>query len=164
MICGNALCSTLYREAAGKTAYSAGKKDSKAYAAELFHTEEEENGKKRGKQSVIDDAKAAGKHPSAPQPKTETESRIVVKPDGTRVLIITVRCGQSVRMKSLKLSDKADMENEGKQEGVSGQEEGPSVKEGQGKGQEASSAQGTSVGNTADAIVGEAFVLAGEAV
>lgn len=120
MTCGNTLYSALYREA--HTARKMEKKEPKTYGAELFLTEEEETGKKRGKQSVFDDAKAAGKDSGAPQPKTETESRIVVKPDGTRVLIITVRCGQSVRMKTLKLCDKADMENEAKQDGASGQE------------------------------------------
>lgn len=130
MICGNALYSTLYHKVADNTARRTEKKSPKAYGAELFLEKEEEEGKKRGKQSVLDDAKTAGKDIGASQPKTETESRIVVKPDGSKVLVITVRCGQSVRVKSLKISEPTDMGDAGKQEGVSAQEEAVPGQEG----------------------------------
>ncbi|MDE7325649.1 MAG: hypothetical protein K2N63_05120 [Lachnospiraceae bacterium] len=86
--------------------------------ARLFQEEEEEAAVKHGKQNLIDDARAAGGENGKAMPKTETESRIVVKPDGTKMLVITVRCGQSVRVKSLKISDPDDPVNkQTKQEG-----------------------------------------------
>lgn len=157
MICGNALYSTLYREAANHTAGKKVEKDQAVFGAEFFLEKEEEIGKKRGKQSVLDDAKAAGKEPGAQKPKTETESRIVVKPDGTRVLVITVRCGQSVRVKSLKLSDPTDMENEGKQKSVSGQPEEAKEKAGQ-----EAVVDESSVENLGNTVNGAVFALAGE--
>ncbi len=120
---------------ADRFARGAQKKTSKAYGAELFGKEgegQEEKLGKYGKQSVLDDAQATGKGQGA-MPKTETESQIIVKPDGSRVLVITVRCGQSVKVKSLKLSDPTDMENEQGKEGVGGKTEGETVKTGDGR-------------------------------
>lgn len=87
---------------------------------------------RRGKQSILDDVRAAriaeqmkgdGESVSygaqaEKEPDAETESQIVVKPDGTRMLIITERRGQSVKVKSFKLSDPTDTENEGQKEGT----------------------------------------------
>ena len=48
----------------------------------------------------------------------------MVKPDGTKILVITVRCGQSVKVKSLKLCDGADTENKGVNEGTLMEQQG----------------------------------------
>ena len=105
----------LVSRAQGK-GYNGGK--TAAYGDGLFGDDKEKEAgavKERGKQSLLDDAGEAGKR-KGETPKTETESRIVVKPDGTKILVITVRCGQSVKVKSLKLCDGADMENKGANE------------------------------------------------
>lgn len=121
MICNSTFYSNLYRQGTEKFLGERSGKDSVAYGAKLFALDEdgtEETAKKHGKQSLLDDAKAAGRNSAKEVPKTETESRIIVKPDGTKILLITTRCGQNVRVKSLKLCDPTDMENEGKKQGV----------------------------------------------
>ncbi len=120
MICNSTFYNDLYRQEMGRFLGEKSKKDV-PYGAKLFALDEdgmEETTKKHGKQSLLDDAKAAGKDSAGTVPKTETESRIIVKPDGTKILLITTRCGQSVRVKSLKLSDPTDKENEGKNERI----------------------------------------------
>ena len=119
MICSNEFYSALYRRMPGGFMQETGKKESASNKAGLFPMiKEEETAGKRGKQSVLDDAKASGKERET-SPETKTESRIVVKPDGSKVLVITVRCGASVKVKSLKISDPADFNSEGNPERIS---------------------------------------------
>lgn len=61
--------------------------------------------------------------------KTVTETKILVKPDGTRVLVVTVRSEGMIRTRSLKLSGPTDMPNKETEdlENVSLIEEGEGV-------------------------------------
>ncbi len=125
MICNSIFYNDLYRQRMEKFLGEKSKKESAPYGGNLFVLDKDgtkETAKKHGKQSLLDDAGAAGKDSAGTLPKTETESRIIVKPDGTKILLITTRCGQSVRVKSLKLSDPTDMENEGKNQRVAQEE------------------------------------------
>ncbi|MDE7210694.1 MAG: hypothetical protein K2O03_04525 [Lachnospiraceae bacterium] len=112
MICSNEFYSTWNQRMPGGFMQETGKKEPASRKAELFAlAKEEETVGKRGKQSVLDDARAAGKEKET-SPETETQSQIIVKPDGSKVLVITVRCGASVKVKSLKISDPADSPND----------------------------------------------------
>lgn len=84
---------------------------------------------------------------TGPEAKPETESKIIVKPDGTRVLVITVKTNAVVtKVFSMKISEPTEEPNESGQEGASeadqegidetgqeteGAESGPAVTAGQ---------------------------------
>lgn len=58
---------------------------------------------KNGEGETEDDGKTV--------PKAETETKILVKPDGSRVLVVTVRSEGRIRTMSLKISEPTDMPN-----------------------------------------------------
>lgn len=119
MICSNEFYSAWNQRMPGGFTQEMGKKEPVSCKAELFALDkEEETVGKRGKQSVLDDARAAGKEQET-SPETETQSQIIVKPDGSKVLVITVRCGASVKVKSLKISDPTDFPNDGNPQRIS---------------------------------------------